>query len=92
MKKVILTKLVSTHNNVNNFSMEGSILDLPAEGSRFIFMGDDHHNSLVTTSVLASTSLATITGKKLDYLFFSTKNSTYKLEIKNVQEENQEET
>jgi hypothetical protein len=79
-----LEKIESTHQNLRTDTVDGSF-DMPIIGKCFLLIGKGlaFGNRFVTTSVVVS--LEKISDSEF---VFTTQNSTYKIHIKNVVENN----
>lgn len=81
MKRVILTKIVSTHQNLRTDSMEGLVSDIPDIGQEMTVYGTGLITSIATRQI-TTTEVKEVTYDAPKRTFtFKTQNSTYTLEM-----------
>ena len=78
-----LTKIESNHKNLRTNSMEGEISDLPKVGFPLIIVNDKPLDTSggADSRIIWTTNIVEVNKKSDNEYEFTTRNSTYKLEI-----------
>lgn len=82
--KVRLTKIVSTHNNLRTNEIEGMSSSLPVVGQGFNLTGESLTKGM-NARLVSTTEIKEIEQKGNEYIF-KTLNSTYKLEVLDIED------
>ena len=88
--KVILSKILSTHENLRTDVIKGNTLELPEIGLRFMLTGESLDNEMDVRVVLTSKVVWTshyCDNEGNQSIKFATENSTYNLEVLHEQQE-----